>query len=509
MMTRSSGVLMHISSLPNKFGIGTFGKSAYDFVDFLVASKQTYWQILPLGTTSYGDSPYQSFSAFAGNTHFIDFDLLAEKGYLNQSDYDTVVFGADEETVDYGEIFVQRRPILELAVKNFLSSNDTQAFDRFVEENNHWLQPYVEYMAIKEHFGLRAWNEWDEDIRLRQPEALAHYTNLLSDEMNYHRVTQFFFFEQWLALKKYANEHHIQIIGDMPIYVAADSVEMWTTPQLFKVSETLEPTVVAGCPPDEFSDDGQYWGNPIYDWDYMEKDQYAWWVLRLKESFKIYDQVRIDHFRGFESYWEVPFGSPTAAYGQWVKGPGLKLFNQIKKELGELNIIAEDLGFLTQEVIDMRDGTGFPGMRILQFGFGGAESLDLPHNYVQNTISYLGTHDNETVTGWYQSTAKANAKQADHYTNRKDNETIAEAMNRTLSASVSNQVIFTMQDLLDLDNTARMNTPSTIGINWLWRMKADAITPEIIAKLTDYTETYFRANPALVEAEKETASEND
>lgn len=495
-MARKSGVLMHISSLPNNYGIGSFGQSAYDFVDFLVETEQSYWQILPLGTTSYGDSPYQSFSAFAGNTHFIDFDLLIEEGLLSQSDVNHVDFGEDIENVDYGKIFEVRRPILEKAVQNFLNMPPNQDYYAFIQENAHWLEPFVEYMAIKESFGLVAWHEWDEPIRLRKPEALAHYRNILKDEMAYHRITQFLFFKQWLALKRYANSHHIEIIGDMPIYVAADSVEMWSQSELFKVDELKLPIVVAGTPPDNFSSEGQYWGNPIYDWNFMEKDQYAWWVLRLKESFKIFDVVRIDHFRGFESYWAVPYGSPSAVNGKWVKGPDVKLFNQIKKELGELNIIAEDLGFLTQEVIDMREATGFPGMKIMQFGFDGDDSMDLPHNYTANTISYLGTHDNETITGWYLDTASPKVQQrANHYTHRTANETIAQAMHRTLASSVSQQVIYTMQDLLDLDNHARMNTPSTIGINWKWRMRQDAITDELKQHLLDITRTYFRSNP--------------
>lgn len=494
-MTRSSGVLMHISSLPNQFGIGSFGQSAYDFVDFLVRTKQTYWQILPLSPTSYGDSPYQSFSAVAGNTHFIDFDLLVKEGYLKDSDLKGVEFGQDPEKVDYGLIFTTRRPILEKAVNTFKKSPASAQYQQFIIENKHWLDDYAEFMAIKEHFNLVALSDWDEDIRLRKAPALEKYRANLKEAIEYHKITQFFFFKQWLQLKAYANDNHIQIIGDMPIYVAADSVEMWTNSDMFKVNEHKEPLVVAGTPPDNFSDDGQYWGNPIYDWDYMEETQYAWWVFRMQEAFKIYDVVRIDHFRGFESYWAVPYGSPSAADGAWEKGPDVKLFNQIKKELGDLNIIAEDLGFLTQEVIDMRDSTGYPGMKILQFGFDGSDSMELPHNYIANTISYLGTHDNETVTGWYDSVPDYIRHNVDKYTNRKGNETIADALNRTLSASVSNQVIFTVQDLLNLDNRARMNEPSTIGHNWQWRMLEGALTQVIEDKLIDFTTTYFRTNP--------------
>lgn len=495
-MERSSGVLLHISSLPSKVGIGTFGESAYRFVDFLVESGQRYWQILPLGTTSYGDSPYQSFSAFAGNTHFIDFDLLAQAGWLTPADYQGADFGSNPEYVDYAKIFEARRPILEKAVRNFLEKeSDKTAYSFFVADNAQWLEPFCEYMAIKEHFGLRPWYEWDEAVRLRDEATLSEYRHMLSERMMYHRVTQFFFNQQWLALKEYANKHHIEIIGDMPIYVAEDSVEMWTTPHYFKTDENHRSTVVAGCPPDAFTADGQLWGNPIYDWASMADDKYQWWVQRIKESLKLYDVVRIDHFRGFESYWEIPAGDTTAVNGCWVQGPSSALFRQIKQELGDVKIIAEDLGFMTDEVIAMRDETGFPGMKILQFGFGAQDSSDLPHHYVENSIAYVGTHDNETGLGWYKDSASDVARaHFDKYLNRSADESVSHALNRGIAASVSKIAIYTMQDLLDLDNSARMNIPSTLGGNWQWRMKADALTPEVTASLLDLTKVYFRLN---------------
>ena len=497
-MQRTSGVLLHISSLPSKFGIGSFGQSAYDFVDFLAKTGQQYWQILPLGTTSYGDSPYQSFSAFAGNTHFIDLDLLVEAGWLTEADYAGVDFGDHPEYVDYAKVYTERRPILEKAVANFLAKADKKDYQQFLADNYEWLEPYCEYMAIKEHYDLKPWFQWDPKATLRDEATIVHLRQQLADVLTYHRVVQYFFSIQWQALKKYANAQHIEIIGDMPIYVAADSVEMWMTPHYFKTSKDHQPSVVAGCPPDAFTADGQLWGNPIYNWEAMKADGYAWWVTRLKESFKLYDVVRIDHFRGFESYWEIPFGDTTAINGEWVKGPGSDLFRAIRKELGDVKIIAEDLGFMTQEVIDMRDETGFPGMKIMQFGFGGGDSVDLPHNYVYNSVCYVGTHDNETGLGWFQDSAdEASREFFNAYMRRGEDETVSHALNRGIAAAVSKMAIYTMQDLLNLGNEARMNVPSTLGNNWKWRMKSDALTDQLAEELLELTTTYCRLNPAF------------
>lgn len=494
-MNRASGVLMHISSLPGPFGIGTFGKSAYDFVDFLKETKQTYWQILPLTTTSYGDSPYQSFSAFAGNTYFIDFALLEEAGLLSRDDYESVDFGQDPENVDYALIYKVKRPILEIAVKNFVQQGNFEEYYQFEESAKDWLIDFSEFMSIKENFNEKPWYQWDDESISRDPDKMSYYRETLKDQIIYHKVTQFFFFSQYKALKEYANQQNIQIIGDIPIYVARDSVEMWATPQYFKMKNKIEPTHVAGTPPDDFTDEGQFWGNPIYDWEYMKETGYAWWIWRLKESFKLYDVVRIDHFRGFESYWEVPYNSESAAEGSWAPGPGYDLFKHINDALGDLNIIAEDLGFMTQEVIDMRDKTGYPGMKILQFGFNGVEdSIELPHNYIPNTVAYVGTHDNMTARGWYEDTTnQAVRDQLDAYLNRRPGERISQALNRGIASSVSNLVIYTMQDLLDLDNRARMNEPSTIGGNWQWRMLKGAITKPLKESLTAITKEYFRS----------------
>lgn len=501
MKKRQSGVLMHISSLPGKYGIGSFGQSAYDFVDFLVRTKQRYWQILPLGTTSYGDSPYQSFSAFAGNTYFIDFDILIEEGLLNEADVKGADFGDDPRKVDYAKIFDARRPIMEKAVARFLKADDLSDYESFVEQNAAWLEVFAEYMAIKEHFDNLAWTEWpDKAIRRREAASLASYREKLADKLTYHRVTQYLFFKQWLRLKAYANEHHIEIVGDMPIYVAADSADVWAQPHFFKTDAVGKPTCVAGCPPDEFSETGQLWGNPIYDWEAMDKDGYAWWIERLRESFKIYDIVRIDHFRGFESYWEVPAGSETSASGKWVKGPDYKLFAAVKEALGDLNIIAEDLGFMTDEVIELRERTGFPGMKILQFAFNpDDESIDSPHLAPNNSVMYTGTHDNNTVLGWYKDEIDDATRQyMAQYTNRKEYETVPHAMLRTIFASVSFMAIATMQDLLELDSAARMNYPSTIGGNWTWRMTAEELNPIVEGELYSLTKTYRRMNTDLI-----------
>ena len=501
MKKRQSGVLMHISSLPGKYGIGSFGQSAYDFVDFLVRTKQRYWQILPLGTTSYGDSPYQSFSAFAGNTYFIDFDILIEEGLLNEADVKGADFGDDPRKVDYAKIFDARRPIMEKAVARFLKADDLSDYESFVEQNAAWLEVFAEYMAIKEHFDNLAWTEWpDEAIRRREAASLASYREKLADKLTYHRVTQYLFFKQWLRLKAYANEHHIEIVGDMPIYVAADSADVWAQPHFFKTDAVGKPTCVAGCPPDEFSETGQLWGNPIYDWEAMDKDGYAWWIERLRESFKIYDIVRIDHFRGFESYWEVPAGSETSASGKWVKGPDYKLFAAVKEALGDLNIIAEDLGFMTDEVIELRERTGFPGMKILQFAFNpDDESIDSPHLAPNNSVMYTGTHDNNTVLGWYKDEIDDATRQyMAQYTNRKEYETVPHAMLRTIFSSVSFMAIATMQDLLELDSAARMNYPSTIGGNWTWRMTAEELNPIVEGELYSLTKTYRRMNTDLI-----------
>lgn len=493
MTKRSSGVLMHITSLPGQFGIGTFGKSAYDFVDFLEETKQTYWQILPLTTTSYGDSPYQSFSAVAGNLNLIDFSLLKEDGLLEESDYANVNFGDNPEKIDYALLFEERRQILEKAVANTSKNSEVLAeIEKFEAENSSWLADYAEYMAIKESFGYKSFIHWDEDIKKGEQAAREKYRTELQDSIRYYTVTQYFFFKQWLALKEYANSKGIKIIGDMPIYVSADSVEMWTMPELFKVDANNEPLYVAGCPADDFSPTGQLWGNPIYDWEKHKEQGFSWWIYRVQESFKIYDVLRIDHFKGFSDFWQIDKDAENAVNGTWEAGPGIELFQKIKEQLGDLPIVAENLGFIDAKAEKLLDDSGYPGMKILQFAFPGEDNLDRPHHYTQNSVAYTGTHDNDVVNGWYEKLSESERELVSEYLNRRDDEKITEAMIRGIYSSVSDYAIVTMQDLLDKDATSRMNVPSTVGGNWEWRMIAEDLTEERKEFLRNITVRYSR-----------------
>ena len=498
MLTRSSGVLMHITSLPNAFGIGSFGQSAYEFVDFLVETKQTYWQILPLTTTSYGDSPYQSFSAIAGNTHLIDFDLLTQMGLLKEADYASVNFGDYPTSVDYERIFYARRPILETAVKNFLANQSFQVdFKSFEKNNRLWLDDFAEFMAIKEHFGNQALQKWDDKKAVaRDPKTLEKYRTLLAEQIQYFKVTQYFFFKQWGELKDYANQKGIKIIGDMPIYVAADSVEVWTKPELFQLDKERNPLFVAGVPADQFSATGQLWGNPLYDWEEHKKQGYAWWIHRIEESFKIYDVLRIDHFKGFSDYWQVDGKADIAKDGSWQPGPGYDLFKAVKEQLGDLPIIAEDLGNIDDKARKLLADCNYPGMKILQFGFEdvSGKSLDSPHYCIPHSIVYTGTHDNDVTNGWYNSLTEQQQQYINDYTHRHEDESICQAMIRQLFATVSNTAIATMQDVLDLPASSRMNVPSTIGGNWQWRMQQSDLTQDKKDFLEKMTTLYQRAN---------------
>lgn len=487
---RTSGVLMHISSLPGKFGIGTFGKNAYSFVDYLKESGQTYWQILPLCPTSYGDSPYQSFSTFAGNPYFIDFDILNEQGLLSKEDYMNIEWCDDETKVDYGRLYTKRAKVFETLQKNFFNS-PLEDYNEFCENNAFWLDDFALFMAVKDEFNGKEFSKWDDDIRLRKPKALQKYKEKCSDRISYYKMLQFLFFEQWKKLKAYANENGIKIIGDLPIYVAADSADVWASPKQFMLDEDLKPVEVAGCPPDAFSKDGQLWGNPIYNWDYMKDDGYSWWILRLKEALKIYDVIRIDHFRAFDSYYCIKAGSQTAKIGIWREGPKMDLFKQLKLHLGKLPLIAEDLGFLTPSVRKLLKQSKFPGMKVLQFAFDSREESDyLPHNYINNCVVYTGTHDNDTVLGWQKNSKRADVRFAKRYMNCKRD--LNWAMIATAMASVAETAIVTMQDIIGLGSEARMNIPSTVGENWKWRATAEQINEENCQKLLYYTKLYSR-----------------
>lgn len=495
-MNRSSGIIMHIASLPGKYGIGTFGKEAYKFGDFLKKAGQKYWQILPVGPTSFGDSPYQSFSAFAGNPYFIDFDILRQDGLLDASDYYSVNFGENSEDIDYGLIFKEKLRVLRIAYEKFKLNQDEDLI-KFQEAESYWLDDYALYMSVKKHFDLKSWHEWDEDIRLRETEAIDRYKSLLEDEIGLWKFLQYEFHKQWRNLKAYVNNLGIEIIGDMPIYVAEDSADVWGNPEAFLLNKkTLKPLKIAGCPPDIFADTGQLWGNPIYDWSYMEKTNYKWWVDRIRQSLNLYDVLRIDHFKGFESYWSIPYGDLTAENGEWVKGPGIKVFNAIKDELGDVNIIAEDLGTLTEETIKLRNDTGFPGMKILTFGFDTDSSNPfLPHNYEKNFIVYTGTHDNDTVRGWIEKTApKEEVQRAIAYLGLNKEEGYNWGFIRGAWSSIANISIAQMQDFLNLGNEARINLPSTLGKNWRWRVKKGVLTDQLAEKIHQITRTYGRCD---------------
>lgn len=492
MITRSSGILMHITSLPSPYGIGTFGKEAYKFIDFLAKAGQSYWQILPLGPTGTGDSPYQSFSTFAGNPYFIDFDLLAEKELLQKEDYENKHFGNNSEKVDYEKIFNNKMPILRIAFGNTKGKYGDEIED-FRYKNKEWLEDYALYMAIKGKFNLKSWQEWDEDIKLRKEQALERYKEELKEEVDYWVFLQYLFFQQWRALKRYANSNGIKIIGDIPIYVAEDSADTWANSEVFLLDDYKKPIMVSGCPPDAFSITGQLWGNPIYNWSYLENTGYKWWIDRIKFNINLYDVTRIDHFRGFESFWQIPYGEETAVNGKWVKGPGIKLFNTVKEALGEVDIIAEDLGYLTKEVIEFRLATGYPGMKVLEFAFDTREESDyLPHNYDKKCVVYIGTHDNDTVMGWFENTKKSDIIFAKKYLKLNKKEGYNWGFIRGVLSSVGNLAVVQIQDYLGLGSEARMNTPSTLDGNWQWRAKKDALTDKLAEKINSITKLYGR-----------------
>ena len=497
MANRAAGILLPVSSLPSKYGIGCFSKSAYDFVDWLKDAGQTFWQILPVGPTSYGDSPYQSFSTFAGNPYFIDLDTLVEEGVLTQEECDSIDFGEDATDIDYEALYENRYILLTMAYERSDISKNPD-YQKFMAENRWWLDDYALFMALKNFFKGTCWNEWPEDIRLRYGYALDYYRRELYFEIEFQTYMQFKFFQQYHKLKAYANEKGIQIIGDIPIYVAMDSADTWANPQLFQLDENNVPTAVAGCPPDGFSADGQLWGNPLYRWDYHGQTGYQWWVTRMWYVFQLYDVTRIDHFRGFDEYYSIPYGDTTARNGHWEKGPGIALFRAIEANLGWHEVIAEDLGYVTDTVRQMVRDSSFPGMKVLEFAFDtrdtGSAKDYLPHNYTENSVVYTGTHDNETLVGWFGSISKEEMQLARDYIC--DQHTPKKYLYKSFIAmamrSVSKYCIIPMQDWLGLDNKSRTNFPSTIGTNWRWRVTEEQLSKELQQEILAVTARYNR-----------------
>lgn len=496
-MSRAAGILFHIASLPSGYGIGCFSKEAYEFVDWLKAAGQSYWQILPLGPTGYGDSPYQSFSTFAGNPYFIDLEALVAEGVLTRGECDAVDFGSRARDIDYRKLYEGRYPLLRKAYERSNVGEDPE-YQEFVRENGWWLSDYALFMAVKNRFGGKPWTKWAEDIRLRWDYSLDYYREELYFDIEFQQYMQYQFFKQWRALKAYANGQGIKIIGDIPIYVALDSADTWAHPELFQLDRDNVPLAVAGCPPDGFTADGQLWGNPLYRWDYHRATGYEWWVTRLWHCFRIYDAVRIDHFRGFDEYYSIPYGSENAVNGHWEKGPGVELFRCMEERLGRHEVIAEDLGYVTDSVRQLVRESGFPGMKVLEFAFDsrdtGAAQDYLPHNYPENSVAYTGTHDNETLAGWYKSISKEERRMArdylgDDYTPKK---LLYKSFIRLVMRSGARLCVIPMQDYLGKGNKSRMNQPSTVGKNWRWRITKEELSEDLQAEIHHITKLYGR-----------------
>ena len=489
---RASGILMHISSLPSPHGIGTFGKEAYAFADFLAAAGQKYWQILPLGPTGYGDSPYQTASAFAGNPYFIDLDMLVEDGLLEKAEVTAPDWGRDAEHVDYGALYACRGALLRKAYERG-RERDRAEVTAFRAENAAWLESYALFTAAKAHFGMKPWIEWeDEELRLRTDDAvLAKYTEELREEVDFCVYTQYLFFRQWNALRDYIHEKGILVIGDIPIYVPLDSADVWSARGQFQLDDEGRPTEVAGVPPDYFSEDGQLWGNPLYDWEGMKEDGFSWWMKRLRAASKLYDMVRIDHFRGLESYWAVPYGDETARNGHWKPGPGKAFITAIKTAFPDLPVIAEDLGVLTHEVGDLLEFSGFPGMKVLQFGCD-PDNDYLPHKQPRNCVCYIGTHDNDTLIQWLEGVPTENLQFAKEYFGLNHEEGYANGILRGGMSAPADLFVAQMQDWLGLGAESHMNNPGILGGNWCWRMKKGAATPALAKKILRMTKLYGR-----------------
>ena len=501
-MNRYTGVLLSVSSLPSKYGIGCFSKSAYDFVDWLAKSGQRYWQILPLGSTGHGtsdDSPYQSYSAFAGNPYFISLETLIGEGVLTAEECDAIDWGSDPSRVNYDALDRHRIPLLRKAYERS-NINENTEFRQFCRDNGWWLDDYALFMALKHFFGDCSWREWPEDIRMHWGFALDYYREKLYFEVEFHKYLQFKFARQWFALKEYANRKHVEIVGDIPIYVSPDGADVWAHPELFLLNGQNRSTEVAGCPPDAFSEEGQMWGNPLYRWDYHRQTGYQWWISRLWYSFRLYDVVRIDHFRGFDEYFSIPADASSAKEGHWEKGPGMELFRALKASLGEQKVIAEDLGLMTEGVRRLVRDSGFPNMKVLQFAFDPEDTAGaceyLPHNYGSNCVVYTGTHDNETVAGWFAGLSEAEQLRVRTYLG--DLYTPEEEFYRVIvtaaMGSVADTCIVPIQDWLGLDNTARMNRPGTVGTNWRWRLLPEQMAAIPTETLLAAAKRYGRAN---------------
>ncbi len=489
---RASGILLGINSLPGNCGIGKMGKEARKFADFLRSADQKYWQILPLSPTGYGDSPYQSFSTRAGNPYFIDLETLEKEGLLKPEDYKNEPFGDNPRYINYGMLYSAIFPVLRKAYSKFKPGQD---YKDFIQKNADWVNDFALFAAIKDKKGGAPWYDWEDDLRLAKPEALKKAEAELKDDVGFYLFLQYEFYRQWFELKKYVNSLGIEIIGDMPIYCAYDSVECWKNPELFEFDGSKRPKFVAGCPPDPYAAEGQLWGNPIYNWKGMEQNGYKWWIDRIAFATEIYDVLRIDHFRGFAGYYSVPGGDKNAVNGFWREGPRMKLFNSTNYWLGPKKIIAEDLGFITQDVVQLLKDTGYPGMKVLQFGFDpSCDSPYMPCNFEdKRCVVYTSTHDSDTAKGWAEKLSGSELRLTLDYCGVKSKEEIPEAMLRIAWSSVAETAITQMQDLLGLGNEARINVPATVGLNWRWRISEDDLAPGIAEKLRNLTQTYNRA----------------
>ena len=496
---RTSGILLPVASLPSKYGIGAFSKEAYEFVDTLEKAGQSYWQILPLGPTGYGDSPYQSFSTFAGNPYFIDLEKLIKKGWITKDECKAYDFGDNAGYVDYEKIYNCRYEILRKAYERSRIADDAD-FQKFCKKNKEWLDDYALYTEIKAANGGKSWSEWEDEYRLRDELALEKFAKENREGILFQKFMQYEFATQWSALKAYANEKGIEIIGDIPIYVAFDSADSWSHPELFQFDENGLPTGVAGCPPDAFSATGQLWGNPLYKWEYHKKTGYAWWMKRIRHCVELYDVIRIDHFRGFDEYYSIPYGDQTAEFGHWEKGPGMDIFRTVKETLGDVKIIAEDLGFLTDSVIRMVEESGYPGMKVLEFAFdsrdSGCANDYLPHNYPVNSVAYTGTHDNETIVGWWSSITKDEQKLAREYLcdQATPDKELYKSFISLIMRSSAKLCVIPMQDYLGLDNKSRINTPSTVGKNWKWRVNTRQLSVKLQKEIYGMALRYGRMN---------------